>query len=58
MNEVSFNSDLIIDDFKVEWKVPVVMDRFTIKRIVGDIALEILFSTLVGIGLYDMFIDY
>ena len=40
----------IIDDFKVEWKVPMVMERFTIERIVGDIALEILFSTVVGTG--------
>ena len=31
-------------------KVPVVMERFTIKRIVGDIALEIFFSTVVGTG--------
>ena len=31
-----FNSGLIIDDFKVEGKVPVVMERFTIERIVGD----------------------
>ena len=35
-----FNSWLIINDFKVEGKVPVVMERFTIARIVGDIALE------------------
>ena len=28
-----------------------VMDRFTIERIVGDIALEIFFSTVVGTGL-------
>ena len=32
-----FNSGLIIDDFKVEGKVPIVMERFTIERIVGDI---------------------
>ena len=37
-------------DFKVEGKVPVVMERFTIERIVGDIALEIFFSTVVGAG--------
>ena len=43
-----FNSGLIIYDFKVEGKVPVVMERFTVKRIVGDIALEIFFSTVVG----------
>ena len=43
-----FNSGLIIDDFKMEGKVPVVMERFTIERIVGDIALEIFFSTVVG----------
>ena len=35
-----FNSGLIMDDFKVEGKVPVVMERFTIERIVGDNALE------------------
>ena len=46
--KVFFNSGLIIDDFKVEGKVPVVMERFTIERIVGDIALEIFFSTVVG----------
>ena len=45
--KVYFNSGLIIDDFKVEEKVPVVMERFTIKRIVGDIALDIFFSTVV-----------
>ena len=39
---------LIIDDFKVEGKVPVVMERFTIWRIVGDISLEIFISTVVG----------
>ena len=37
-----------MDDFKVEGKVPVVMERFTIERTVGDIALEIFFSTVVG----------
>ena len=41
---------MIIDDFKVEGKVPVVMERFTIERIVGDIALEILCSMVVGTG--------
>ena len=45
-----FNSGLIMDDFKVEGKVPVVMDSFTIERIVGDIALEIFLSTMVGTG--------
>ena len=45
-----FNSGLILDDFKVKGKVPVVMERFTIERIVGDIALEIFFSTVVGTG--------
>ena len=45
-----FNSWLIIDDFKVEGKIPVVMERFTIKRIVGDISLEIFFSTVVRTG--------
>ena len=39
-----------MDDFKVEGNVPVVMERFTIERIVGDIALEIFFSTVVGTG--------
>ena len=39
-----------MDDFKVEGKVPVVMERFTIEKIVGDIALEIFFSTVVGTG--------
>ena len=39
-----------MDDFKVEGKVPVVMERFTIERIVGDIVLEIFFSTVVGTG--------
>ena len=34
----------------MEGKVPVVMERFTIERIVGDIALEIFFSTVVGTG--------
>ena len=34
----------------MEEKVPVVMERFTIKRIVGDIALEIFFNMLVGTG--------
>ena len=32
----------------MEWKVPAVMERFTIERIVRDIALEIFFSTVVG----------
>ena len=45
-----FNSGLIMDDFKVEGKVPVCMERFTIERIVGDIVLEIFFSTVVGTG--------
>ena len=50
MSEGFFNSGLIIDDFKVEGKIPVVMERFTIERIVGDIALEIFFSTVIGTG--------
>ena len=50
MSEVFFNSGLIIDDFKVKGKVPVVMERLTIERIVGDIAMEIFFSTVVGTG--------
>ena len=39
-----------MDDFKVEGTVSVVMERFTIERIVGDIALEIFFSTVVEVG--------
>ena len=39
-----------MDDFKVEGKIPVVTERFIIERIVGDIALEILFSTVIGTG--------
>ena len=31
-------------------KVPVAIERFTIERIVGNIALEIFFSTVVGTG--------
>ena len=50
MSEGFFNGGLIIDAFKVEGKVPVVMERFTIERIVGDSALEIFFSTVVGTG--------
>ena len=50
LSEGFFNSGLIMDDFKVEGKVPVVMERFTIERTVGDIALEIFFSTVVGTG--------
>ena len=34
----------------MEGKVPVVMERFTIERIVVDIAFEIFFSTVVGTG--------
>ena len=45
-----FNSGLIIDDFNEAGKVPVVMERFTVERIVGDILLEIFFSTVVEIG--------
>ena len=40
----------MIDNFKVEGKVSVVMKIFTIERIVGNIALEIFFSTVVGTG--------
>ena len=32
----------------MDGKVPVVMERITIERIVGDIALEIFFSMVVG----------
>ena len=42
------NSWLIIDDCKVHGKISAVMKRFTIERIVGDIALEIFFSIVVG----------
>ena len=38
-----FNSGLIIYDFKVKEKVPEVIERFTMQRIVG----EIVFSTVV-----------
>ena len=48
--KVFLNSGLIIYDLKVEGKVPVGMERFTIERIVGYIALEIFFSTVVGTG--------
>ena len=41
---------MIIDDYMVKGKVPVVMRRFTIERIVGDIAWVIFFSTVVGTG--------
>ena len=34
----------------MEEKVPVVVGRFTIERIVGDIVLDIFFSTVVGTG--------
>ena len=34
----------------MEGKVPVFMEIFTIERIVGDIALEIFFSTIIGTG--------
>ena len=50
MSECFFNSRLIIDDFKVLGKVPVIMKRFTIKRIIGDIVFEIFYSTVVGTG--------
>ena len=46
--KVFFNSGLIMDDFQVEGKIPVIMERFTFERMVGDIALEIFFSTVVG----------
>ena len=39
-----------MDDFKERGKVPEVMERFTIERIVGDIALEFFFGTVVGTG--------
>ena len=34
----------------MEGNLPVVMKRFTIERIVENIALEIFFSTVVGTG--------
>ena len=34
----------------MEGNVPVVMQRITIERIVGDIALEFFFSTVIGTG--------
>ena len=34
----------------MEGKVLVVMKRFAIERIVGDIAVDIFFSTVVGTG--------
>ena len=46
LSEGFVNSGLIMDDFKVEGKVSVVMERFTIEM--TDIALEIFFSTVVG----------
>ena len=39
----------------MEGKVPVVMVRFTIERIAGNIALEIFFSTVVGTGLRSLY---
>ena len=39
-----------MNDFKEEGKVPVDMERFIIERTVGDIALEMFFSTVVGTG--------
>ena len=38
------------NDFTEEGKIPVVMERFAIERIVEDILLEIVFSTLVRTG--------
>ena len=44
LSEGFFNSGLIIDDFKVEGKVPVVMERFTSEWIIAfmqqNIALQ------------------
>ena len=34
----------------MERKVPVIIEIFPIERIVGDIALDIFFSTVVGTG--------
>ena len=47
-SEGLFNNGLIVDIFKVDGKVAVVIETFTIERIVGDIALKIFFSTVVG----------
>ena len=41
----------------MEGKVPVVMERFTIERIVGNIALEIFFSTVVVTGLRSQYVS-
>ena len=46
-----------MDDFKVEGKVPVVMKRFTIERIVEDIALKFFFNTVVGTGLKSQYVS-
>ena len=45
-----FNRGLIIDDFRVEGKVPVRRDRLTIDKMVGDIASAMCLRTIVGIG--------
>ena len=50
MSEGFFNSRLFTGDSKVEGKEPMVMEIFTIERIVGDIALDFFFSTVVGTG--------
>ena len=42
----------------MKWKVPVVMERFTIERIVEDIALEIFFGTVVGTGSRSQYESY
>ena len=41
LSEGFFISELILNDFKVEGKVPVVMERFTIERKIRDIALKL-----------------
>ena len=46
----AFYNWLIINDFKMKGKVQMVMERYSIERIVEDIALDIFFSTVVGTG--------
>ena len=40
----------MMDDFKVEGKIPVFMERYTTEKKFGDISLEIFFSRVVGAG--------
>ena len=41
---------LMRDDSRGEGKVPVIRERLTIEKIVGDISLSILIRAVVGIG--------